>query len=136
MASQKVLEIFDNLKELHIAKDSDYAGEQSLSNFKRCEAFGIPAWKGCLIRLSDKYSRLVSLVGKDGTHAVEGESLEDTLMDLSAYAAITLALLRQNKPDEFPTPYSGDDIPTQEEIARWTREDEGNQRMQECAARG
>ena len=97
MPSKQVLQIFEDLKALHIAKDGDYAGEEPLSNFKRCEAFGVPAWKGALIRLSDKYSRLVSLVGKNGEHAVKGEGLEDTLMDLAVYAIITLALM-QPKP--------------------------------------
>ena len=95
MANQEVLDLFDELKALHIAKDADYAGKEPLSNFKRCEAFGIPAWKGCLIRLSDKYSRLVSLVEKGGERAVAGESVEDTLKDLSVYSILTLVLLRQ-----------------------------------------
>jgi len=94
MADAEVLRIFDELKELHIAKDADYAGGEPLSNFRRSEQFGIPAWKGCLVRMSDKWSRLVSLVGKDGKHEVAGESIEDTLKDLAVYSIITLALLR------------------------------------------
>jgi len=93
MASETVLKIFDDLKELHNAKDSDYAGEVPLSNFRRCEQFGIPAWKGCLVRLSDKFSRVVSLVQKDGDHAVNGESLIDTLHDMAVYSIITSVLL-------------------------------------------
>lgn len=95
MADETVLKIFDELKDLHKAKDADYAGEVPLSNFRRCEQFGIPAWKGCLIRMSDKYSRLVSLVGKDCEHAVKGESLDDSLKDLAVYSIITLALRKQ-----------------------------------------
>ena len=121
MANQQVLSIFDELKELHKAKDNDYAGGEPLSNFKKCEQFGIPAWKGCLIRLSDKYSRIISLISKDGQHKVTDESLEDTLKDLAVYSIITLALLKETKPtvdtqvktEVFPT-----DIPTQEEIAK------------------
>ena len=95
MADPEVLRIFDGLKKLHEQKDADYAGGEPLSNFRRCEAFGIPAWKGCLIRLSDKYSRLVSLVGKGGQHEVPGEGIEDTLRDLAVYSIITLALRKQ-----------------------------------------
>ena len=98
MADPEVLRIFDGLKKLHEQKDADYAGGEPLSNFRRCEAFGIPAWKGCLIRLSDKYARLVSLVGKDGRHEVPGEGLDDTLRDMAVYSIITLALL--NRPIE------------------------------------
>ena len=94
MADKRVLQIFDELKELHIAKDSDYAGEIPLSNFRRSEQFGIPAWKGCLIRMSDKWSRIASLVGK-GENAVVGESLEDSLRDLAVYSIITVALLSE-----------------------------------------
>lgn len=93
MANKRVLEIFEELVELHVAKDSDYGGNEPLGNFKRCEVFGIPAWKGCLVRMSDKWSRLLSLVAKDGDHAVAGEGLEDTLKDLAVYSVITLALM-------------------------------------------
>ena len=95
MANKRVLELFKELQELHEAKDSDYAGKEPLSNFKRCEDFGVPAWKGTLIRMSDKWSRLLSLVGKDGNHAVKGEGLDDTLRDLAVYAIITLVLLEE-----------------------------------------
>ena len=92
MADERVIKIFNELVELHKAKDEDYGGGESLGNFRRCEQFGIPAWKGCLIRLSDKYSRAVSLVGKGGKGMVD-ESLVDTLMDLAVYSVITIALM-------------------------------------------
>ena len=95
MASDTVLKIFDELKKLHAMKDADYAGGKALGNFRRCEQFGVPAWKGTLIRLSDKYSRLVSLAGQDGAHQVKGESLVDTLNDLAVYAVIVRALLEE-----------------------------------------
>ncbi len=95
MADKRVMEIFEELKALHAAKDADYAGEEPLSNFRKCEAFGIPAWKGCLVRMADKYSRLVSLVGKDGAHEVPGEGIEDSLKDLAVYSIIVLALMER-----------------------------------------
>jgi len=97
MASEVVLKIFDELKALHEAKDADYAGGEPLSNFRRCEQFGVPAWKGALIRMSDKWSRLVSLAQKDGEHAVVGEGLEDTLKDLAVYAVIVMALMQRGR---------------------------------------
>ena len=91
MASKRVLDIFQKLIELHKAKDADYSGEGgSLSNFRICEDFGVPAWKGAAIRLSDKWSRFMSLMGKDA--AVKGETIEDTLRDIAVYAVIVLAL--------------------------------------------
>ena len=95
MADPEVLKIFDSLKKLHEAKDADYAGGEPLSNFKRCEQFGIPAWKGVAVRLSDKWSRFVSLAGAVGGEGrVTGENLDDTLADLAVYAVICLALRR------------------------------------------
>ena len=120
MASEKVLKTFDELKKLHIAKDADYSGGEPLSTFKRCEAFGIPAWKGCLIRLSDKYARIISLVGKNGDHMVAGESLADSLRDMAVYSIITLVLMDE-KDNEHATVFDGDDLPTQEAISSaWT----------------
>lgn len=92
MADERVLAIFEELKQLHIDKDADYGGGDSLSNFRLCEAFGVPAWKGSLIRMSDKFSRIVSLMKKGGMHSVNDEGLEDTLKDIAVYAIITLAL--------------------------------------------
>ena len=95
MASKRVLDIFQELIDLHKAKDADYSGEGgSLSNFTLSEAFGVPAWKGAAIRMSDKWSRFMSLMGHDGLSAVVDETLDDTLRDLAVYAVIVLALLR------------------------------------------
>ena len=138
MADAGVLKIFDELKDLHKAKDADYAGGEPLSNFKRCEQLGVPAWKGTLIRLSDKYSRLVSLVAKDGQGEVAGEGIDDTLRDLAVYAVIALRLWQASlmkDPKEWPppkdeteeTPFDryrpGVQAPSQEEDARWTGND-------------
>ena len=134
MADAEVLRIFDELKELHEAKDHDYSSNEPLSNFRRCESFGIPAWKGCLVRMSDKWSRLVSLVGKDGKHAVVGESIEDTLQDLAVYSIIALALLRKQR-DQHPVDeisvkgkivklQCDCDIPNQAEIAQLRIDDD------------
>ena len=124
MASPEVLKIFDELKKLHESKDHDYAGAEPLSNFKRCEQFGIPAWKGCLIRLSDKWSRIVTLSSTE--NAVAGETIEDTLSDMAVYAVITLALLRgsKSKQAERLIPKEAYIAPGQAQIARqWNDND-------------
>jgi len=92
MAHPGVREAFDRLWELHQAKDSDYAGQQApLSNFRQCERFGVPAWRGALVRMSDKWSRLVSVLEKGGPD-VMGETINDTLDDLAVYAVIVRVL--------------------------------------------
>lgn len=87
---------------LHELKNRGYAGNREpLANFYESEGFGIPAWKGCLVRLSDKYSRIKTLVrGERDPSLIEVkkmESLEDTILDLGIYAFIELVLLRKAK---------------------------------------
>jgi hypothetical protein len=57
---------------------------------------GIPAWKGCLIRLSDKFSRLCSFARKED-YQVKDESIEDTLLDNAIYSLICILLYREYK---------------------------------------
>jgi len=94
MAHRGIKQIFDELWDLHQSKDSDYAGKESLSNFRVCERFGVPGWKGAAIRMSDKWSRFMSLMEKSGP-SVKDESLDDTLKDLIVYAAIVLVLRKE-----------------------------------------
>ena len=114
MASKTVLRIFKELIELHEAKDSDYGGSDSLSNFRTSEQFGVPAWKGASIRMADKWSRFLSLAKKPNP-AVTSESIEDTLRDIAVYAVIVLALREEatkpkaEQPDpEWPTAWADD----------------------------
>jgi len=92
----EIRRIMDELWQLHVRKDADYAGGDSLGNFRLAERFGVPAWKGAAIRMSDKFSRFVSLVNK-GKAQVSDESMEDTLKDLAIYAMIVIALRRRRQ---------------------------------------
>jgi len=95
MRNPKFKKLLDKLLEIHEAKNADYAtSTDPLSNFRECEAFGIPAWKGCLVRMSDKWSRLKQLANKPEP-AVKGETILDTLMDLSCYSLICILLLKE-----------------------------------------
>lgn len=89
------------MKELHDKKNKDYAGDvDPLANFTIAEEFGVPAWLGCLIRLSDKFSRVKVLARKEYTEstapAVLTETIEDTLLDLANYALLTIILRRKH----------------------------------------
>jgi len=86
--------LLDKIAELHSAKNHDYAGDDPLSNFMLSEKMGIPAWKGVLVRISDKVSRLWSFA-KKGEYKVQDEKVEDTLMDLAVYAIITILLFKR-----------------------------------------
>ena len=94
MPSQRYLELLDEMKALHIRKNAGYAGgnPDSWANFRMSEAFGVSAFKGCLIRMSDKYIRITNLV-RDPKNEQVGESVKDTLFDLAAYALIAICLL-------------------------------------------
>ena len=86
--------IIDELKEIHSNKNHDYAGEDPFSNFKISENMGIPAWKGCLVRISDKFSRLCNFA-KSNELKVKDENIEDTFKDMAIYSIIGLILYRE-----------------------------------------
>jgi hypothetical protein len=89
-------ELIEEIKEIHSNKNKDYAGDNPLSNFMMCERMGIPAWKGVLIRISDKFSRLCSFANTE-EFKVKDESVEDTLKDLAVYSLICLILFKEKK---------------------------------------
>jgi len=87
---------------MHEKKNRGYAGKRNpLANFYECEAFGIKAWKGCLVRMSDKWARMKTLVKEENDpvliEAKKMESLEDTIFDLGIYSFIELCLIRKAK---------------------------------------
>ena len=89
-----------DLWQLHLRKSHDYAGlDNPLSNFERAEEMGIPTWKGILVRLSDKYSRLVSFARQEELEVNE-ESVEDTLIDLASYSLLCLLAFQGDDPED------------------------------------
>lgn len=89
-------ELLVKMSKLHAAKDHDYSNKDHLANFYVSEDFNVPAWKGCLIRLSDKFSRIKSII-KKGESKVTSESLEDTLLDLATYSLLVIILLKETE---------------------------------------
>jgi len=89
------------MAEVHEIKNKGYGMGNPLGNFQLSETFGVPAWKGCLIRASDKWSRLCSLTKKmddpEYSDAVNMEGLEDTLLDLACYSLLCIILLKEEK---------------------------------------
>ena len=85
---------------LHSNKNHDYSGEgDPFQNFKESEKMGIPAWKGCLVRISDKFSRICNFANSEEL-LVKDESVEDTLKDLAVYALICIILYRERIKDD------------------------------------
>lgn len=82
-------------------KRRDYSGgKEPFSNFYKSEFFGIPAWQGALVRLSDKLSRLYQVALKGGAGEVADESLIDTSGDAINYVGLCLGLIIEAMPDE------------------------------------
>jgi hypothetical protein len=83
--------LIQEIQALHNSKNHDYAADADpLSNLRKCESMGVPAWKGVLVRLTDKWSRIEQLSnGKAPKH----ESLRDSLIDNAVYSLLCVILL-------------------------------------------
>lgn len=95
MPSKEYKRLLDEAWDIHVRKNAGYAGFDNAdpwANFRMSEAFGVSAFDGCLVRLSDKYIRVTNL-RKDARNEQVNESLRDTLVDLAAYALIAVCLL-------------------------------------------
>lgn len=73
--------LLDQIKDTHEKKNHDYGN----SFVKSMDEFGMPA---AAIRLSDKLNRFKSLIKSEAQ--VTDESIEDTLLDMAAYAIMTV----------------------------------------------
>jgi hypothetical protein len=81
------------------AKNHSYGGHTDpFKNFFVVEALEIAsAEDAILVRLSDKFSRLATLISRKKENTVPDESVEDTLLDAANYLAILYALLQKRK---------------------------------------
>ena len=98
--SERFYQLLETMKETHDAKRHDYANDEDVfANFRTCEAAGIPAWKGCCIRIGDKFSRIMGFAKKEKLK-VKDESIKDTLIDMANYALIALILYEEQAEEE------------------------------------
>ena len=82
--------ICQDLMALHAKKNKDY-GNAADASYRE---FGLVSY---VIRLNDKMNRLKSLTKPGAEQEVKAESIEDTLMDLAAYAIMAIESLRNEK---------------------------------------
>lgn len=90
-------DLMEDLAEIQLKKGHDYANGQSLgasSNLVECEKMGVPAWKGILIRMGDKWVRLCHFARR-GFVKDESEGVEDTLFDLANYSLLCILAHRK-----------------------------------------
>ena len=92
---------FDNIIErmaaIHKAKNADYGSSYNLAP----ALLGIPAHVGLLVRMTDKLARACRMAQRQ-TPQVEGEALQNTLLDLANYAVLAILALegkRKNDPE-------------------------------------
>jgi hypothetical protein len=91
------LDILDNMQSVYETKDNDYSATGlPMGNLRKCEDAGIDAWRGCLIRIGDKMSRLENFL-KEKEYLVISEKAEDTVVDLANYAILMSCLLEELK---------------------------------------
>ena len=84
-------QLLEEIAELHSRKNHDYAKtNEPLSNFTRSRAIGVEPWRGVLVRMSDKWSRIEQL---SSGKVAKNESLRDSLIDLAVYALLDVLLL-------------------------------------------
>jgi hypothetical protein len=67
-----------------------------MGNLRKCEDAGIDAWRGCLVRIGDKMSRLENFL-KEKEYLVISEKAEDTVIDLANYAILMSCLIEEIK---------------------------------------
>ena len=98
---ETALNILNNMQAVYEAKDSDYSATGlPMGNLRKCEDAGIEAWRGCLVRIGDKMSRLENFL-KEKEYLVISEKAEDTVIDLANYAILMSCLI-----EEIKTPHS------------------------------
>lgn len=88
----KALEV---MRATHIRKAAEYGtGEDPFRNIHEAEDFGVSPWKGALIRLNDK-TRSIGSYARTGK--VPDEGVEDTLVDIAAFAIIALVAWQEEQ---------------------------------------
>jgi hypothetical protein len=96
--SQAFYELCDRLKAMHAGKSQDYgcpSGNDPLANIRNGATFvGIEPWKGAMVRLSDKVTRLATF---NATGRLGHEGVEDTLLDLASYSLLALLLYQEGQ---------------------------------------
>jgi hypothetical protein len=94
---ETALNILDNMQSVYEAKDNDYSATGlPMGNLRKCEDADIDAWRGCLVRIGDKMSRLENFL-KEKEYLVLSEKAEDTVIDLANYSILMSCLIEEIK---------------------------------------
>ena len=92
-SSQRLVELMEEAKSLHIKKSADYgAVGDPFRNLRSAEDFGVTPWVGAAIRANDKMRRIMSFATKG---ELQNESVLDAFTDLAVYALICRVLYEE-----------------------------------------
>lgn len=101
-------ELFQKSMDLIEKKGADYNRDQQMAgdtlfNLRVCEILGIvpSTEQGILVRLSDKFMRLISLTKPGREAAVKDESVLDTVADVHNYVDYLALEWKQRKAQEL-----------------------------------
>lgn len=93
--------LLDRMRAMHEAKSADYGlGHDPLYNLRASQELGIPPWVGVVLRMNDKMSRLKAFCQHG---QLKCESVEDSLLDIAAYALLATILLSEQQEANKPT---------------------------------
>lgn len=94
--TDRFVEALEEIKALHLRKTLDYGqDDDALSNIRSSsDVINVSPWAGCILRISDKMHRLRAYFRRG---RVEFDGIDDTLLDIAAYAIIALVLHREEK---------------------------------------
>jgi len=90
--------LMSNMVSIMLAKSHDYNEGQgdSYENLRSSAKMGIAPWRGVLLRMSDKFSRLCSFSNKQ-EYQVKDESFRDTLIDMANYSLLAVLMWDEEK---------------------------------------
>ena len=89
MTQERFEQVLKVMEEVHETKNQQYAGGNGyLSNLKMCEAMGIPAWKGVIVRMTDKMARLMNLSNSEGSE-LQAE-VTNAFIDMAVFSGMGL----------------------------------------------
>lgn len=96
--SYRFHELLQELGALHDTKQADYGlNDDPFFNVRASEEWGVPAWVGAMIRLSDKVQRLKALV-RNGN--LRNEPAADSFRDIAVYSLIAEVLYEEAQEKE------------------------------------
>lgn len=94
--------IMDHALSIMVKKRADYSGyDDPFRNLRMSEFVQVPPWRGTIIRMMDKLSRINSIMENGGVMQVD-EKFIDTFADIINYTCIVAGLVWEELGLEIP----------------------------------